>query len=165
MKKPVFLALSFCSVFLLISCTLDNTTIINNSSETVDVTFRHTGLLTIPPGGTISAATTYRMAIVTYAPEEWVAVRQELYLIVFEDRERFPIRVRNFSDAYAILTITGRTRPMDMSPLTVEGLEVIGAGYYIYTRQPQFTAIDGQGFQMRVAFTFYDGIFMVSIHH
>ena len=161
MKK---LLLPLAVVFLAASCTLDYTTIINNSGETVEVTFRHTGLLTIPPRSAITAETTFNMRIVTYTPEEWVSVSQEWYLIIFEDREKFPIEVRNFLDVPAIVTIEGFTRPKTMSPLSIkENLTETNAGY-VHTRNPRFSAVCEEGFPVIVTYDFDGKTFRVSIN-
>ena len=162
MKKLLVLLLP-----VLVSCALDDTTITNNSSETVEVVFRHTGSLTIPARQTISVETRYRMPIESYTPEEWVKIdHHSLYLIVFDDRGRLPIRVRNFSNTAAYFTVRGRTRPVNIEDLPVAAGAEIPVGY-IYDASPRFEAFsasNGERFPMLVMYSSDGPVFLVSIH-
>ena len=182
MKKVVVL---LCFAVILASCTLDDTTIINNSSETVTVTFRHAGRHVLAPGAPPISVSTVAGMTITYTPEEWVAVNHNegRSIIIFYDRESFPFSVRNFSGVPAILTINGYfmrvpkdvnndncdrrveklSIPVPISTLSNSSSEPQNAGF-IYTRYPYFSASeDAGGSPLPVFHRFYGKYLRVSI--
>jgi len=155
-------------VFLITSCTLDDTTIINDSFyDTVEVWFDHTGPFTLGPRTSRQVGTFGNMARhIRYTPEAFVYFRhnESRSLFIFDNRARFPIHIKNFSTEKVILTIDGWTRPENMSPLPVAGETTMKDAGFIYTRTPQFTAVCfNDGFPMYIT-PYFDGeSFRVSI--
>ena len=170
--------------FILLSCTLDDTTMINNSRERVEVTLRHTDPFILNPGDSVPVRTVAGMTI-SFAPEEWVTInrKERQSLIIFDNRESFPFTIRNFSGVPAILTINGYfmrvpkdvnndncdrrveklSIPVPISTLSNSSSEPQNAGF-IYTRYPYFSASeDAGGSPLPVFHRFYGKYLRVSI--
>ncbi|MCL2232858.1 MAG: hypothetical protein FWB99_07265 [Treponema sp.] len=173
MKKVVVLLIF---AIILASCTLDDTTIINKSRETVTVTFRHAGQHVLAPDAPPISVSTVAGMTITYTPEKWVGVNhnQSRSLIVFYDRESFPLTVRNYSEKPARLTVgalmrrengdnnsSGRQELLhvNIGVLASYPYKKIADAGFIYSRTPQFTAISqDEGFIMSVKYFFaFDG--------
>ena len=168
MKKSCLLII-FAIVFLLASCCnciMGDTIVINNSSEAVEVTFRHAGLFIIPPNESVLIETVDNIHI-NYTPYEWVGVyhNRDQYSIIFTNRQRFSLNVRNTSTMPSMLTIHGwgRGGSIDNGNIFILEEQYIMSAGYIYTLTPQFTAIDDMGFPMLVIYVFKEGIFQVTI--
>jgi len=157
MKKAV-IVLSL--ALILLSCTLDDTTIVNTSREEVRVTFRHTGPFYLEPGAPpISIKTVAGMSI-SYTPEEWVTVthNERRSIIVFANRESFPLVVKNYSSGRVRFSVEGHLVRMpndacvdcdcrdEKSYIFVDGAPAVSSAasgplLFIYTRYPQFIAV------------------------
>ena len=139
---------------ILVSCALDSTTLVNHSNEIVRVEFRHINHpIYLPPNGGTASVRTVAGMTVRYSPGEWVTAdhNERRHIITFDNRERFPISVRNFSNVKVRLNIIGLARTETGNPLTYYNIPArdpeislytgiapdIG---FIYTRTPLFEA-------------------------
>ena len=171
--------------FVLLSCTLDDTTMINNSRERVEVTLRHTDPFILNPGDSVPVRTVAGMTI-SFAPEEWVTInrKERQSLIIFDNRESFPFTIRNFSGVPAILTINGYFMRVPKNATTANcdrrekslsirvpystssnSLNELQNAGFLYTRYPSFTAREDRdgGHPLAVVSQFYGRHFRVSI--
>ena len=148
MKKCVFVTLFLAFGFLIVSCQLsypNDTILTNHSSRVVTVNLARASTITLALGESASIATCRYMnpreRMQSFSPNQRVYFVYTNSTLTFEffDRDRYEVRILNLSRRAGVLSAGGWMNNASFGAQNTEQT----SGWFVYTRQPEFTARAG----------------------